>query len=416
MIRRIFFITSGVLVSILLAYFLYLRFISPTDTMIRHTLGLYKPQVVGFLPYWLYGSVAEKKLYTDELTTLTYFGLALSPDGTIRKEDAPGEGEPGWTLLQNEKFQGYLKSYVSHGVTLSLLVQNMVEDEILTLLENPELSAQTMVTEVEPVMRAHTFTDLNLDIESFTVASDSTRMKYVSFVQEVKHQLDEKKLGTLTVELTPKSPVAPHFLDVEKIGAIADFVILMAYDYHYVFSDVAGPVAPLGGTPEKWEYDVTSAVTETLKKVPQEKVILGIPLYGYEWETMTDALKAPVIPKSWQTAAHARVSTLLNQCDGFTLKKVGLPASENVSQELPFDATTCTKGVDEDAQSAYLTFAGETPGHFQQIWFDEEKICVGEKNEFGWCGILGSRIRRRRYVKRSERLSEGEYFPGRKKE
>lgn len=369
--RSILISVVGVSILTLAIYFSYLWFLAPSDTTIRHTLGLYKPQVVGFLPYWLYGK--GKDTYRDDVTTLTYFGLALSPDGTIRKEDAPTEGEPGWTLLQNEKFQGYLKDYADHGVTLSLLVQNMVEDEILTLLENPEGSARTMISEVEPIMRANKFTDLNLDIESFTVASDSTRAKYVAFVQEVKNQLQEKKLGTLTVELTPKSPILPHFLDVEKIGAIADFVILMAYDYHYVYSDVVGPVAPLGGVPGEADYDVTTAVAETVKKVPNEKLILGIPLYGYEWETMTKVPRTPVIPRSWQTATHSRVVDLLNQCDGIASGEPTPTPQEETSGDLPFDPASCVKGFDPMALSPYLIFAGETPGHFHQIWYENEQ-------------------------------------------
>lgn len=355
-------LVSGFVASIaiiVVGLYLFIRITPPRpSSFVTKTLGLYKPEIIGFQPYWLVG--AGKDSYAKDLTTLTYFSLAVEKDGTIRKEDNPGEGEPGYVMLTSEKYAATASAHRKAGTKLSLLVQNMVEEDILALIATPEAHATKLVEEVAPIMQKHGFTDLNLDIESFTKASESARLGYVQFVKAVKDELTRLRLGTLTVELTPKSPVELHLIDVAKIGEIADYLVLMAYDYHYVFSSVAGPIAPLGGVPTDAEYDVETALKETLRYAPASKVILGVPLYGYEWETLKSTPGSAVIPGSWQVATGKRMEEFTRVC------------------------TDCTKGFDLIFQEPYVIFPGETERHFQQAFYENKdalqaKIVLAKK-------------------------------------
>ena len=62
--------------------------------------------------------------------------------------------------------------------------------------------------------------------------------------------------------------------DYRAIGAAADEFRIMTYDYHWATSR-PGPVAPTG-----W---VDEVIAYTLRHVPRDKVIMGIPLFGYDW-------------------------------------------------------------------------------------------------------------------------------------
>ncbi|HCM81837.1 MAG: glycoside hydrolase family 18 [Candidatus Gottesmanbacteria bacterium GW2011_GWA1_44_24b] len=339
--------------------YLYIRLTPPQPSWApARLLGLYKPEIIGFQPFWLIGS--GKDSYADDITTLAYFSLALQKDGTMRYEDNPGELEPGFAMLSSDLYAATLSAHRKKGTRLSLLVQNMNEDDILALIDTPQAHASKLVEEVAPIMQKHGFTDLNLDIESFNKASESARLQYVQFVKTVKEELTRLHLGTLTVELTPKSPVELHLIDLARIGEIADYLVLMAYDYHYAYSPVAGPVAPIGGVPTQAEYDVETALKETLRYVPASKVILGVPLYGYEWETLRGTPGSAVIPGSWQVATAGRVEDMLKRCPD------------------------CQQGFDSVAQEPYVVYPGETPGHFQQIFYENEealraKITLAEK-------------------------------------
>jgi len=75
-------------------------------------------QVIGFL---LYSLLSRARIdYSKEITTLTYFGLTLAPDGTIQKLNTPQEEEPGWYALSSGKVIPFLESAKSHNVALSL--------------------------------------------------------------------------------------------------------------------------------------------------------------------------------------------------------------------------------------------------------------------------------------------------------
>lgn len=352
--KKFLLIAALIILLPFLGVFLYVLIVPADTSVLKDAVGLYKTQVIGFQPFWTVS--AGKTSYANDVTTLTYFGLAVNPDGTIRKEDNPGETEPGWAMLNSPVYEASLSAARKKGTKLSLLVQNMVEEDILTLIASPSVSAKNLVSDVAPIMREHGFTDLNLDIESFTKATEATRSAYTAFVREVKDEMEKEDLGTLTVELTPKSPVEPHFIDVSEIGEIADYVVLMAYDYHYVFSDVAGPVAPVSGGGKIYEYDVETALRQTLRFVPPSKVILGIPLYGYEWETLVETPGAPVIPRSWATATHKRIEETLKDC------------------------VDCRQSYDLVSREPSLIFPGETEGHFQQIFYENEQS-LSEKME-----------------------------------
>lgn len=366
MLRHIIFSIIAILFGALCAFLvliLLVRFLPVSSTLgIRNVLGLGKPQVIGFQPYWLVGK--GKDTYKKELTTLTYFGLAVAADGSVRMYDKPGELEPGYALLQQQSYRDYLKQEKGHGLTLSLLVANMDEEEILSILSDPQTSAKTLVSSVSGVMKDVGFTDLNLDIESFTKATEATRSAYTTFVQTVKDELDAQKLGTLTVELTPKAPIEPHMIDVGAVGAIADQVVLMAYDYYTILSGVAGPIAPISGVPQAEEYDVTTALRQTLRFVPREKVILGIPTYGYEWETLSNTPGSAVIPGSWGTATNKRM------------------------EELIVSDATYSAVMNAVSQEPYMIFPGETDGHFQQIFY-ENKASLEKKLELAKVYNLG---------------------------
>lgn len=63
-------------------------------------------------------------------------------------------------------------------------------------------------------------------------------------------------------------------LGIGGIGAVVDYMFIMAYDFHHAGSE-PGPVAPL--------TDVQRTVEFAIRYVPGRKIIIGVPLYGYDW-------------------------------------------------------------------------------------------------------------------------------------
>ncbi len=282
-------------------------------------------EIIGFAPYWLIPKQTFD--YTDLLTTWTYFGLVINPDGTIQKLVADTEEEPGWTTLKGKAVSQALFSYGAKQKGRSLLLHLSNDDDIGVLLADATASAIRITQDVIPIITKYGFTDLNLDIESFRDASESARQSYSALLSEVK-----KRLGTttLTVELTPTSLIRSHLADPLVVGQIADTVILMAYDYTYSGSFLSGPVAPLYGSGSIRVQDVSFSLDRALAVIDKEKLVLGIPLYGYEWDTLSTTAGNPVVPGTGKTASWSRIQTLLTDCPDCTSGR------DSVSGDIPY--------------------------------------------------------------------------------
>ncbi len=336
----------GILAGIALLFILYLLPL-PVNNPLYKTFGIYKPQVVGFLPFWLLER-ADKN-YSPYITTLSYFGLSLDNDGTVVQLENKNEEEPGWHGLRSDNLKNKLQESTKNHLTNSLLVRAMDEATISALISNPKEHAQNLIKDVIPQMKKYHYTDLNLDIEGFKESSPSARENFTQFVREIKKGLDEQNLGTtLTIDISPSALIHPYLIDPLEIGKIVDFVVFMTYDYHNLSSPITGPVSPLGGSGTIREIDVFFSLKQVLTVIPAKKLLLGIPLYGYEWETLTDKPNSPTIPGTGQTASSRRIAKILTDCKN------------------------CQTGIDELGEQPYIIFPDEKDPTFHQIYFEDQ--------------------------------------------
>jgi len=215
------------------------------DRFIFNPIAQEKNQAIGFLPYWLI-SKADKD-YTKYINTLTYFGLTVSSDGSIKKYTDPGESEPGWLALNSGKVDPFLETAKKNNIKTSLLIFNASEEEIYGLLDDPIIHARNLIKDVSPLMKKYGFKDLNLDIESVITASDEARTNFSVFVKTVKENLDKENLGTLTIDVSPIVLFKKYLVDLNTIHDVVDYIVFMTYDYHYQGSMVTGAVGPVGG-------------------------------------------------------------------------------------------------------------------------------------------------------------------------
>lgn len=271
-----------------------------------------KGQVIGFLPYSLLKRAQND--YSKYTTTLAYFALTIDKDGTLLKLQSPQEEEPGWYALESGIVTPFLTNAKNHSNILSLVLYNGDNASIDDLLSNPTSHADSLVKQVSPLMRQYGFSDLNLDIESTKQTSASSQQKFITFVKKIKDTINSSHLGTLTVDVSTADFINSNLIRPEEIGKIADYIIIMGYDYHSTSSFVTGPIAPLQGAGKESEYDVTTAVQIALSKIPREKIILGIPLYGYEWDTIGSTPRSSIIAQSGQAISNRRAEAFLESC------------------------------------------------------------------------------------------------------
>ena len=319
-------------------------------------------KVIGFLPYWLLSWAKDD--YSPYLTQLSYFGVTVHEDGTIQKLQNAQETEPGWLALKTGKADSFLDQARKHNVSLSLVAFNGDVDSINTLMNHPKVHAQNLVRDIMPIMRKYGFTDLNLDIESVSDASAEGQLKFVQFIKEVRRNMNLQKLGTLTVDVTASSFVKKNLIDPVAIAPFVDYIVIMAYDFHFSGSYVTGPVAPLDGVETVAELDSNIVTQDAMSKINAQKIILGIPLYGYTWETLGDNPRAAIIPGTGLAISARNVEKFLSSC------------------------ASCSAQLDDAAQEKYLIYKDDSTGTFHQIFYPDQettqiKIDCVKKNNLG---------------------------------
>lgn len=159
-----------------------------------------------------------------------------------------------------------------------------------TLLSDPS-KRQYLIAQLSQQVSQNNYDGVNIDFEYL---GEADRDNFSQFLRELKLSLgDDKQLSVALFACTkPESWLTGY--DYASIGEIVDRVIIMAYDYSYKGSP-AGPVAPL------WWVEEVVSYLKTI--IPAEKMLLGLPTYGYDWG---DGL-------STTTVTAARLQTLKEQ-------------------------------------------------------------------------------------------------------
>ncbi len=112
---------------------------------------------------------------------------------------------------------------------------------------------------------------INLDFEALQGEIGDA---YIQFIRELSLKCEKNSLVLSIDNYVPSSYTA--FYNRAEQAVFADYVIIMAYDEHNSASEDIGSVASLGFVKE--------GVENTIKEVPPEQTILGMPFYSRVWE------------------------------------------------------------------------------------------------------------------------------------
>ncbi|NLK03878.1 MAG: LysM peptidoglycan-binding domain-containing protein [Clostridiales bacterium] len=175
-------------------------------------------------------------------------------------------------------------------MVLAPMAEDMSFDSQLAQAMFVNVEAQNRLIEnIVSTMQEKGFIGLDIDFEFIQA---EYKEQFISFISNVKNNL--QPLGFLTmVALAPKTSgemtgVLYEAHDYPAIGAIADIVLIMTYEWGYLYGPPMA-TAPLNNVRQVLEYAVST--------IPNEKILMGIPNYSYDWplpfvrgETVAEAL------------------------------------------------------------------------------------------------------------------------------
>ncbi len=269
-----------------------------------HTSG--QKVVYGFLPYWNVTKITPQ----PELTHLAYFGLTIGSDGNILTQTEEGT-EPGYQKLKTDNVLTLMNQMQDQQSKVEVVFAQFNNDDIATFLLSPA-AHQNFLRSLDSVLLAYPVAGINIDIEYSGEVTPQLRNAMSSFMRKLNTHIKQKYEGVgLSIDMYASAAKNTNIWDVPEIAQSVDYIIIMAYDFHRRSSSLAGPVAPLFGGNEHWDSDITQHLREFMKYAPRSKLVLGIPFYGYEWQTTSRNSQAHTYPKSGSTATVERVQELL---------------------------------------------------------------------------------------------------------
>jgi spore germination protein len=211
------------------------------------------------------------------------------------------------------------------------------------ILHSPARMAQE-VSAIVGLVEANHYAGIDIDFEDLH-ASD--RQDLTTFCDRLAQALHAhgKVLSVALFAKTSNEGTSPTNAaqDYHAIGQVADQVRLMGYDYHWATSP-PGPVAPVS-----WLRDVLNYAKT---QIPPGKIVLGIPLYGYDWSggygTGVSWLDALRLSRQYHAQVH----------------------------------------YDTQAQAPWFTYT-DAAGHKHTVWFENAESSQAKFEVAGGAGIGG---------------------------
>lgn len=221
---------------------------------------------------------------------------------------------------------------------------------LVKLVVTDETVQRNLINQILYTVQDRGYAGVDVDFE-YILPED--REPYAAFVRNLRTVMNENGYQ-VSVALVPKtSGSQPGLLyegmDYRSLGESADWVFLTTYEWGYTYGPPMA-VAPIDKVRQVLDYAV--------QEIPAEKIMMGIPNYGYDWEL-------PYI----RGTTRAR---LIGNVEAVRI------ASEN-GAEIQFDET---------AQSPWFRY--EREGIVHEVWFEDVRSMETKlrlASDYGFRGV-----------------------------
>ncbi|MDY2997209.1 MAG: glycosyl hydrolase family 18 protein [Faecalimonas sp.] len=205
----------------------------------------------------------EVLLYIDEILIFSY---GFTAEGEL----IPPQIDETWVIQEawNQQVEPILvlTPFAETGTFNSGLIQILSENE--TVQDN-------LIENLLETVREKGYVGVDVDFEYIR---PEDRVGYADFVNRLRETMNENGYR-VSVALAPKTSsyqkgLLYEAMDYHLLGQSANTVFLMTYEWGYTYGPPL-PVAPLPNVRQVLEYALT--------EIPKEKIVLGVPNYGYSW-------------------------------------------------------------------------------------------------------------------------------------
>lgn len=230
---------------------------------------------------------------------LTWEAVYSKNPNTASLPKMPGVNvvSPTWFELKNGKgdvnslaSQDYVNWAKKRGYQVWGLFSNGFDPELTHKAFKHYQTRAKIIRQLLSYATIHKLDGINIDIENVNYEDRELVTQFVRELTPYMHQAG--LIVSMDVTFISNNENWSKFYEREKLAKVVDFIMVMAYDEHWATSPVSGSVASL-----PW---VEKNLKRLLEVVPNEKILLGIPLYTRIWkEQQTESGNIEVSSKAY---------------------------------------------------------------------------------------------------------------------
>lgn len=246
--------------------------------------------VYGWHPYW--NSNTHQNYQWDLLSHFSFFSYE------VNSADGNAISTHGWST------SAAVDAALANNVKVTLCVT--LFSGHATFFGNAT-AQQTLITNLINLVQSRGAHGVNIDFEGLP---SSQTTNFANFMVNLSNQMHTAIPGS-EVSTVLYAVDWSNVFDFSIMEPEVDHYIIMGYDYYYSGSSTAGPTDPLYQFGTTYNYTLSRSITYYLDKgVPAEKLVLGLPYYGWDYPTTVSTIPSSTTGSgSSRTYATIRTNT-----------------------------------------------------------------------------------------------------------
>ena len=230
--------------------------------------------VYGWHPYW--GGTAYQNYQWDLLSHMSFFSYE------VNATDGQPNSTHGWAT------SAAVNDALASGNTKVTLCVTLFSGHA-TFFASPT-AQQTLITNLINLVSSRGAHGVNIDFEGIPSSQTTNFANFmVNLCNQMHSAIPNSEVSTVLYAVDWN-----NVFDFSIMEPAVDHYIIMGYGYYYSGSSNAGPTDPLYHFGSNYNYTLSRSITYYLDKgCPKNKLVLGLPNYGYEWPTSSLGIPAP---------------------------------------------------------------------------------------------------------------------------
>jgi GH18 family chitinase len=232
-------------------------------------------KIVGYYPAWLKNSYPFTMVQYENLTHICHAFVFPTASGGI--------DHAGWSAYPDLISEAH---YNDVKVVISVGGYDLNRTPNFASMAANATARGTFVSNILNFIKTYGYDGIDLDWE-YPKAADKANL--VLLVKELRAAFDADGRQDLTISMAGPSADWNNGYDFDTLKDYFDWIGVMTYDFYGPWEAKAGPNSPLYTASGNTLGSVNNsyAYYTTTRKIPNDKILLGIPFYGYKYTAST---------------------------------------------------------------------------------------------------------------------------------